>query len=147
MQGIMGFCVLLVWLWLGIWLVVQKTEPEEEEPNFFDSIRVEQEVDLLHKKMQKLREYDEMIIDLRLCRPSAVQRAFRMEWMSAAGINHAIDVMADGENPSTKYMLELAIDERAALNEEIQQRIFDLYTRCCVEDFYSEISEGKSYTV
>lgn len=145
MSTLASAAMLVLYVGLGIWLLRRNGEPEEdEEQEFFDSIMLQKEVEALHKKMQKLREYDEMIIDLRLCRPSAVQRAFRMEWMSAAGINHDLTIMADGENPSTHYMLEMAIEEREELNREIQARIFDLYQRACMEDF-SEFSSAEKY--
>lgn len=145
MSTLASAAMLVLYVGLGIWFFRRNGEPEEdEEQEFFDSIMLQKEVEALHKKMQKLREYDEMIIDLRLCRPSAVQRAFRMEWMSAAGINHDLTIMADGENPSTHYMLEMAIEEREELNREIQARIFDLYQRACMED-YSEFSGLEKY--
>lgn len=149
MDGIQGVIVLILYVGLGIWLCRREPEqPDDEtEAPFFDSIRLEQEVEQLHKKMKKLREFDEMIIDLRLCRPDAVQRAFRMEWQSAAGIDHTLDMIADGENPSTRYFLQLARAEREALNAEIQTRIFDLYCRACVEDMAAEFSDEKKLTV
>lgn len=149
MQVLTALMSLAIYIALGLWIAQRDRVyyEEEEEPELFDSIRLEAEVEALHKQMRKLREYDEMIIDLRLCKPEAVQRAFRMEWMSAAGVSHALDVWADGENPSTQYMLHMAIEERAALNADIQARIRDIYIRACMEDFHAEIEREKSMTV
>lgn len=110
-------------------------EDEEEIETGFDSAYLAKEVEGLAKKMRELEQLDEMIIDLRLCKPAEVQRAFRMEWMSAAGKNHEFEFMADGENASTEYLLELATAEREELNAEILQRVYDLYMRACELDF------------
>lgn len=147
-EGVSGFIALL-YIALGVWLALRHAnrapEPEQEEQaNDFDSIRLEGEIEALHKKMLKLRQLDEMIIDLRLCRPAEVQKAFRMEWMSEAGTNHAFDFIADGGNPSTEYLLSLAVAEREEVNEDIKRRIFDLYCRACYENF-SEVVDREKY--
>lgn len=115
----------------------KKASVEEEEPETgFDSADLAKEVEGIAKKMRELEQLDEMIIDLRLCKPAEVQRAFRMEWMGAAGKNHSFDFMADGENASTEYLLELAITQREELNADIKARIFDLYARACELDYH-----------
>lgn len=108
---------------------------EEQEEYGFDSADLSKEVEAIAKKMRELEQLDEMIIDLRLCKPAEVQRAFRMEWMGAAGKNHSFDFMADGENASTEYLLELAIAQREELNADIKARIFDLYAKACELDY------------
>lgn len=110
-------------------------EDEEEIETGFDSADLAKEVEGIAKKMRELEQLDEMIIDLRLCKPAEVQRAFRMEWMGAAGKNHSFDFMADGENASTEYLLELAIAQREELNADIKARIFDLYAKACELDY------------
>lgn len=110
-------------------------EDEEEIEPGFDSADLAKEVEAIAKKMRELEQLDEMIIDLRLCKPAEVQRAFRMEWMGAAGKSHSFDFMADGENASTEYLLELAIAQREELNADIKARIFDLYAKACELDY------------
>lgn len=102
---------------------------DPEEIDFFDSLRLQREVQELAAKMSQLEALDNMIIDLRLCKPAEVLRAFRMEWQGAGGTSHAFDFMADGQSASSEYLMELAIEERSELNAEIAERIFDLYTR------------------
>ena len=104
-----------------------RDEPEEIE--MIDSLRLHREVQELATKMNELEALDNMIIDLRLCKPAEVMRAFRMEWQGAAGIEHKFDFMADGQSASSEHLMELAIEERAELNQEIAERIYDLYTR------------------
>lgn len=115
---------------------LRKPEDPEEEIDFFDSLRLQREVQELAAKMSQLEALDNMIIDLRLCKPAEVLRAFRMEWQGAGGTSHAFDFMADGQNASSEYLMELAIEERSELNAEIAERIFDLYTRASKLSFY-----------
>lgn len=110
-------------------------EDEEEIEPGFDSADLAKEVEGIAKKMRELEQLDEMIIDLRLCKPAEVQRAFRMEWMGTAGKNHSFDFMADGSNLSTQHLLELAIAQREELNADIKARIFDLYAKACELDY------------
>ena len=92
-----------------------------------DSAMLEKEISDLYSAMSRLKQLDDMIIDIRLCKPAESQRAFKMEWMSTAGQSHALEFMADGDNISTECLLELAVAEREEVNADIQQRIFDLY--------------------
>lgn len=132
MTGEMQLSVLLivfqiVAVYFGYRAFCKRKEPDDID--FFDSLRLQREVQELNSKMNELEALDNMIIDLRLCKPAEVMRAFRMEWQGAAGIEHKFDFMADGQNASSEYLMELAIEERAALNQEIAQRIYDLYSR------------------
>ena len=102
---------------------------EPEQIDFYDSLRLQREVHELAAKMEQLEALDNMIIDLRLCKPAEVMRAFRMEWQGTDGTNHAFDFMADGQSASSEHLMELAMQERSELNEEIAQRIYDLYMR------------------
>lgn len=120
---------------LAVWLRNKQQSKGDEESAMFDSALLAKEVEALSRKMQKLQQLDEMIIDLRLCKPAEVQRAFRMEWMGAAGKNHSFDFMADGSNLSTQHLLELAIAQREELNADIKARIFDLYAKACELDY------------
>lgn len=133
----MWAALLLVAVWVIAAVILRRWQPEEEEEEsaMFDSAMLSKEVEALSRKMSKLQQLDEMIIDLRLCKPAEAQRAFRMEWMSAAGKNNAFEFMADGSNLSTQYLLELAIAEREEVNADIQRRIYDLYQRACALDY------------
>lgn len=103
-------------------------EPEEDqEQTPFDSIRMQKEVHELNEKMHELEALENMMIDLRLCKPTEVIRAFRMEWQGTDGIDRKFDFLADGQNASSTHLFELAAAEREQLNSEIMQRIYDLY--------------------
>ena len=122
---------------IAIWIVaayiiyrIMHKEPEEDEISLYDSKQLQDEVHALNEKMNRLAELDNMIIDLRLCKPAEVMRNFRMEW-EGSGRNHALDFMADGQSASSEHLMQLAIEERAQINEEITERIFDLYARAC----------------
>lgn len=95
----------------------------------YDAAQVEDEVTCLYEDMRKLRELDELMIDLRLCSPDEMQRSFRMEWQSVGGQNHRFDFWADGASQSTEHLMRLAQTEREALNETITRRISGLYFR------------------
>ena len=124
-----------------IYLIAKKRTKKEEEVDFFDSLRLQREVQELASRMNDLEALDNMIIDLRLCKPAEVLRAFRMEWQGAGGQEHKFDFLADGQNASGEYLMELAIQERDELNTEIAQRIYDLYTRASRLSFYDEMPE------
>lgn len=124
-----------------IYIIAKKRTKKEEEVDFFDSLRLQREVQELASRMNDLEALDNMIIDLRLCKPAEVLRAFRMEWQGAGGQEHKFDFLADGQNASSEYLMELAIQERDELNTEIAQRIYDLYTRASRLSFYDEMPE------
>ena len=121
----------------------RKQQDDEEPPERFDAAMLAKEVDALNRKMQKLEQLDDMIIDLRMCKPSEYQRAFRMEWMSAAGKNNSFEFMADGSNMSTQCLLEMAYQEREELNEDIRRRIYDLYARAQAIEKYDTVQEKR----
>lgn len=102
-------------------------EYEEEEPQYFDTSGLKAEVEALARAMQELEALDSLLIDLRMCKPEEAMRAFRMQWQSVSGKNFAFDFFADGRNATTQHMLGLVQDERDALNQEIIQRVYDLY--------------------
>lgn len=131
---ILTFYAVIIFIVIALKRKNQDADEEQEEYGF-DSANLAKEVEAIAKKMRELEQLDEMIIDLRLCKPAEVQRAFRMEWMGAAGKNHSFDFMADGENASTEYLLELAIAQREELNADIKARIFDLYAKACELDY------------
>ena len=116
-----------------------RDEPEEIE--MIDSLRLHREVQELATKMNELEALDNMIIDLRLCKPSEVMRAFRMEWQGISGKDHSFDFLADGQNASSEHLMELAIEQRAELNAEIAERIYDLYARASRLSFFDEMPE------
>jgi hypothetical protein len=86
---------------------------------------------------------DSMLIDLRLCRPAELHRNFRVQWSSTTG-DHALDLMSDGANQTTQNLLAVAADRREALNQEIQQRIIDLYEKAQSLDFYTEYNKVRN---
>lgn len=137
-ENALAIVCLMIWavvIYAG-YKITHKEEPEEQ--NFFDSIELQNEVHTLNERMNRLSELDNMIIELRLCKPSEALRAFRMEWQGTAGVNHGIDFMADGESESSSYLLDLAIAERNELNTEIGQRIADIYRRACYLQLYDD---------
>lgn len=119
-------------------------DPEQEKP-FFDSARLQNEVNALHRCMQELEQLDAMLVDLRLCKPDELHRAFRVEWQGTTGQKHALDFMSTGDNSNTAHMIELAESQRDALNTEIQARIVDLYARAQSMDFYTRYDAERSY--
>lgn len=121
---------------------------EEEQARLFDSARLQGEIDALHRASQELAELDSMIIDLRLCKPDELHKAFRINWQGSTGKEHSLDFMSTGGNTNTAHMIELAEDQRAQINADIQARIADLYARaqeCCFFDSYSRKKRERSY--
>lgn len=110
-----------------VYKMLNPKSEEDQEVTPVDSIRMQKEVHELNEKMHELEALDNMIIDLRLCKPAEMMRAFRMEWQGTDGIDRKFDFMADGQNASSTHLLELAAAEREQLNSEIMQRIHDLY--------------------
>lgn len=110
-----------------IYKMLNPKSEEDQESKTVDSIRMQKEVHELNEKMHELEALDNMMIDLRLCKPAEVMRAFRMEWQGTDGIDRKFDFLADGQSASSTHLLELAAAEREQLNAEIMQRIFDLY--------------------
>lgn len=131
-----------------IWFRRKQQAAQDPEQPFFDSARLQNEVNSLHRCMQELEQLDEMIIDLRLCKPDEMHRAFRINWQGSTGKEHALDFMSTGANGNTLHMIELAEDRREELNAEIQARIIDLYSRAQSMEFcsrYDAESQERSY--
>lgn len=110
---------------------------DEQEQPLFDSAKLQSEIAALYKASQELETLDSMIIDLRLCKPSELHKAFRIEWQGSTK-SHSLDFMSTGDNSNTAHMLALAVDQREELNAEIQGRIAALYSRAQEIEF-----EGK----
>lgn len=141
-------CIVIIAVYL--WIKHKRQQAEQEpEQTFFDSARLQNEVNALHRCMQELEQLDAMLIDLRLCKPDELHKAFRVQWQGSTGKEHALDFMSTGANGNTRHMIELAESQRDELNEEIQARIVDLYTRAQCMEFYSgyDAERGeRSYT-
>ena len=105
-----------------------KEEPPDEI-GMCNSMLLQRDIQELAAKTEQLEALDNMIIDLQLCRPSEVIRAFRMEWQSTGGKDYDFEFLADGQNASTEYLMQLAREEREQLNAEIAARITDLYQK------------------
>lgn len=102
---------------LLIWKMEHRPDPDEpDEPETWDAMELKQAAERLNTELRHLEELDRMLLDLRLC-PEDYQRVFRMEWQGAAGGNHAIDFMTDGQDLSAEYLIELAEAERSQVNE------------------------------
>ena len=121
---VLAWVMAFAYVGIAIYLHRKKSKQEHYEMN---AAQLQQEIKLLARCADDLEKLDNMIIDLRLCKPGEVQRAFRMEWQSVSGKNNSFDFMADGANESTEHMINLAEAERDGLNQEIIQRVFDLY--------------------
>lgn len=121
-----------------IWIDYRKRHPKQEpEQVFFDSAKLQSEIAALYHASQELETLDSMIIDLRLCKPEELHRAFRVQWQGSTK-EHSFDFMSTGANTNTAHMIALAEDEREQLNADIQSRIADLYSRAQEMDFYSQ---------
>ena len=118
-------------------IIRYKQRAAREQQPFFDSARLQGEVNELHRCMNELEQLDAMIIDLRLCKPDELHKAFRIQWQGSTGREHALDFMSTGANGNTRHMIALAESQREELNEEIQSRIVDLYTRAQSMEMYS----------
>ena len=135
-QTILAAVLLLIVI---IWIDYRKRHPKQEqepEQEFFDSARLQREIAALYHASQELESLDQMIIDLRLCKPDELHKAFRIEWQGSTK-SHSLDFMSTGCNANTAHMIALAEDQRAELNAAIQSRIFDLYSRAQEMDFYT----------
>ena len=143
MTGEMKLAILLILFQIVFAYFVYRIfhKEQSEEVEMIDSLRLHREVQELAAKMNELEALDNMIIDLRLCKPSEVMRAFRMEWQGISGKDHSFDFLADGQNASSEHLMELAIEQRAELNAEIAERIYDLYARASRLSFFDEMPE------
>lgn len=111
-----------------------RRESNDDESSDFDTVQVSPDIEALSADMRRLKELDEMMLDLRVCSPAEMQRNFRVEWLSTSGINHKLDILADGENASSERLLMLAAAERDELNAKISKRINSLYFRASMLD-------------
>lgn len=135
MNGAVVF-ILLVYAAFIAFAVYSKLhgQADAEDAAEYDTARVHQDVEALSADMRRLKELDDMMLDLRICSPSELQRSFRVEWQSMSGINHKLDICADGENASTERLMALAMTERDELNTRISRRINSLYFRASALD-------------
>lgn len=131
--------MILILVIVIIWIDYRKRHRQDTEQAFFDSARLQKEIAALYHASQELETLDSMIIDLRLCRPDELHRAFRIEWQGSTK-SHSFDFMSTGANSNTAHMIELAEDQREQLNADIQCRIIDLYTRAQEMEFYTACS-------
>lgn len=121
--------ILIAFLIYLLYLKFACREDEEPEIPLLDCRALQQDVADLHKMMQRLEELDSAIIELRLCKPAENMRSFRVEWQSISGAAHMVDFTADGESESHESFMEWAVNERIKLNQEIAQKIYDLYSK------------------
>lgn len=113
----------------------RQAEQAEQEQAAFDSARLQGEISALYRASQELEQLDEMIIDLRLCKPDELHKAFRIEWQGSTKA-HSLDFMSTGANTNTAHMIALAEDQREQVNADIQARIADLYARAQERRFF-----------
>lgn len=126
--------ILMIWL-LVIIKAKEKEEVEQESTGGFDGELLRQEIARLYDLSQEMQQVDEMLIDLKVCRPAEAEKFFRVDWLSSSGENRAIDFLADGENITTEKLTEIAIERRDELNQKIADAICDLYQAAIDMDF------------
>ena len=142
------FAVLAIIAFYAIARARQRRADAEAEADLFDSARLQREINALHKASEQLAECDRMLIDLRLCKPGELHRAFRMQWQSQTGGAHSIDFLADGDSQTARKLIDWTEARRAEINADIQARIVDLYARAQSLDFYSDYDaeRGETYS-
>lgn len=118
--------ILMIWL-LVIIRYKEKGEAEQETTGGFDGELLRKDIAKLYDLSQEMQQVDEMLIDLRVCKPAEAEKYFRVDWMSASGENRALDFIADGENLTTEKLTEIAMERRDELNQAIADAICDLY--------------------
>ena len=126
--------ILMIWL-LAIIRKKEAEEVEEETTGGFDGELLRQEIARLYDLSQEMQQVDEMLIDLKVCRPAEMEKFFRIDWMSTACENRSLDFIADGENSTTERLTEIAMERRDELNQEIADAICDLYQAAIDMDF------------
>lgn len=119
--------ILIIWLLVIIKGKEKEIEQEQETTGGFDGELLRQEIARLYDLSQEMQQVDEMLIDLKVCRPAEAEKYFRVDWMSASGENRALDFIADGENLTTEKLTEIAMERRDILNQAIADKICDLY--------------------
>lgn len=118
--------ILMIWL-LVIIRYKEQGEAEQETTGGFDGELLRKDIAKLYELSQEMQQVDEMLIDLRVCKPAEAEKYFRVDWMSTAGENRTLDFIADGENLTTEKLTEIAMERRDELNQEIADAICDLY--------------------
>lgn len=118
--------ILMIWL-LAVIRKKENEEIEQETTGGFDGELLRQEIARLYDLSQEMQQVDEMLIDLRVCKPAEAEKYFRVDWMSTAGENRTLDFIADGENLTTEKLTEIAMERRDELNQAIADAICDLY--------------------
>jgi hypothetical protein len=118
--------ILMIWV-LAIIRKKENEEIEQETTGGFDGELLRQEIARLYDLSQEMEQVDEMLIDLRVCKPAEAEKYFRVDWMSTAGENRTLDFIADGENLTTEKLTEIAMERRDELNQAIADAICDLY--------------------
>lgn len=118
--------ILMIWL-LVIIRYKEKGEAEQETKGGFDGELLRKDIARLYDLSQEMKQVDEMLIDLRVCKPAEAEKYFRVDWMSTAGENRTLDFIADGENLTTEKLTEIAMERRDELNQAIADAICDLY--------------------
>lgn len=118
--------ILMIWL-LVIIRYKEKGESEQETTGGFDGELLRKDIAKLYELSKEMKQVDEMLIDLRVCKPAEAEKYFRVDWMSASGENRALDFIADGENLTTEKLTEIAMERRDELNQAIADAICDLY--------------------
>lgn len=118
--------ILMIWL-LVIIRYKEKGEAEQETTGGFDGELLRNDIAKLYDLSQEMEQVDEMLIDLKVCRPAEAEKYFRVDWMSTAGENRTLDFIADGENLTTEKLTEIAMERRDELNQKIADAICDLY--------------------
>lgn len=108
----------------------------DAEQRFFDSARLQREIAALYHASQELEQLDQMLIDLRLCKPDELHKAFHISWEGSTG-SRSFNFMTTGGNANTAHMIELAEDQREDLNADIQCRIADIYARAQEMQIYA----------
>lgn len=118
--------ILMIWV-LAIIRKKENEEVEQETTGGFDGEMLRKDIAKLYELSQEMEQVDEMLIDLRVCKPAEAEKYFRVDWMSASGENRALDFIADGENLTTEKLTEIAMERRDELNQAIADAICDLY--------------------
>ncbi len=118
--------ILMIWL-LVIIRYKEKGEGEQDTTGGFDGELLRKDIAKLYDLSQEMEQVDEMLIDLRVCKPAEAEKYFRVDWMSASGENRNLDFIADGENLTTEKLTEIAMERRDELNQAIADAICDLY--------------------
>lgn len=111
----------------GIYALLKRKKKDKPQEFHFDVAQVREMVEELAQIMGELQDLDDMLLDLKLCKPGENHRAFRLDWQTNSGKDKTLDMFADGQNVDTKNLYRLAAQRRAELNADILASIEDLY--------------------